>query len=58
MLLIEVNLTLDQKRKLLRLSKITGKSFGELASQALGDLLDETEELAGTRKIESGNGTK
>jgi hypothetical protein len=58
MLLIEVNLTLDQKRKLLRLSKITGKSFGELASQALGDLLDETEKLAGTRKIESGNGTK
>ncbi len=58
MLLIEVNLTLDQKRKLLRLSKITGKSFGDLASQALGDLLDETEKLAGTRKIESGNGTK
>ena len=51
MLLIEVNLTLEQKRKLLRMSKVTGKSFGELASQALADLLDEDEALSAIPKV-------
>jgi hypothetical protein len=46
MLLIEVNLTIDQKRKLLRLSKTTGKSFGEITSAALDQFLERIEENA------------
>jgi len=56
MLLIEVNLSLEQKRKLLRMSKMTGKTFGQLASQALAEMLDEAERATVPAKVITAKG--
>jgi hypothetical protein len=53
MLLIEVNLSLDAKRKLLKMSRETGKSFGQLTALALDDFMEEYEQRAAAKKTEA-----